>query len=192
MDKHFGLTTLNLNLNITSLNPQRSLKRYQKAAKKLIRGNKEQLQPTSTHSLRRPTRVDILLVLAVQAQECLSLLNQFQLLKLRNDTLFNSGHPNFDDLEDIVKTMIAFWAKNNLPGVQYRVHDFVHNLQQVRHCLSPVAGCVVPLLWSCYGKPSAGVFAVMNCCCWSYSCWFSCCWCLLSCVVTVCSSSVLL
>ncbi|THG12402.1 hypothetical protein TEA_023347 [Camellia sinensis var. sinensis] len=91
--------------------------------------------------------------------------------ELRNDILFNSGHPNFDDLEDIVKTRIAFWAKNNLPGVQYGVHDFVHS-PAVAVC-SPVAGCVVPLLWSCYGKPSAGVFAVMNCCCWSYSCWFS-------------------
>ncbi|THG22320.1 hypothetical protein TEA_010003 [Camellia sinensis var. sinensis] len=153
---------------------------------------------------------DILLVLAVQAQECLSLSGVLVLVEpvstvnggdqhlappktercsncsgsgkgrhlgfwfpylfnecqelLSNDILFNSGHPNFDDLEDIVKTRIAFWAKNNLPGVQYGVHDFVH---------SPVAGCVVPLLWSCYGKPSAGVFAVMNCCCWSYSCWFS-------------------
>lgn len=55
--------------------------------------------------------------------------------KLRNDLLFNGGHPNFDDLGDILKTRIVFWAKSNLPGVHYTVHDFVQYLQQVRHYL---------------------------------------------------------
>lgn len=55
--------------------------------------------------------------------------------KLRNDKVFNGGHPNFADLVDTVKSRIAFWAKSNITGVQYSVHDLVINLNQVRQCL---------------------------------------------------------
>lgn len=71
----------------------------------------------------------------VEVWKIVSLVLLWLIWRLRNDVLFNDAHPNFADLEDMVKTRVAFWAKSRLPGVNYTVHDFVHNLQQVRHCL---------------------------------------------------------
>lgn len=55
--------------------------------------------------------------------------------KFQNEIVFNNGQANFSDLVEVVKLRVVFWAKSCVPGLQYSVHDFLFNLQQIRMCL---------------------------------------------------------
>ncbi|XP_028121359.1 uncharacterized protein LOC114318621 [Camellia sinensis] len=52
--------------------------------------------------------------------------------KLRNDCVFNSAHPNFMELCELIKIRVAIWLKCHSIGNSYSIHDFVSNLNQIR------------------------------------------------------------
>ena len=54
--------------------------------------------------------------------------------KMRNECIFNGAQPKWEQCAELVKIRVAVWLKSKCNRIQYSVHDFVHNLDSIRHC----------------------------------------------------------
>lgn len=52
-------------------------------------------------------------------------------LENSNECLFSNAHPNFVELEDMVKFRVAVWTKSKQKNFPYSVSDIISNVWQI-------------------------------------------------------------
>ncbi|CAL5380958.1 unnamed protein product [Camellia sinensis] len=58
----------------------------------------------------------------------------WSLWRLRNECIFRGAQPNLENLIELVKVRVVFWAKDHHIGSMYSFHDFISNLSLIRSC----------------------------------------------------------